>query len=154
MSDIWGTGTSIWEGGSGNYGDSGSFDWGSVWGGGDSAWGSSSSSGSSGGFWSGILSGVSSWFGDDDDNGNSSSWWNAASGVAGAYLSKEAMEEKGKQDRQTTAFEAELADYYKQKDKQRKRVALDTYGQFSLMNRWAPNATAAPALDTPAKPNP
>lgn len=124
----------------------------------DSAKSSASSSGGGGSnIWGSILNGVSSWYSSRNSggggSGNSSALWNFASGAAGAYLSKEAVEKQGEQSRKLTEYEANLADYYKQKDKARKRVALDTYGQFSLMNRWAPNATAAPALDQPAKPS-
>jgi hypothetical protein len=73
-------------------------------------------------------------------------------GAADAFLSKEAVEESGKQNRRTLDFKAALDDYYQQKNKVRKRAALDTYGQFSTMDRWAPGARPAPALDQPAKP--
>lgn len=73
-------------------------------------------------------------------------------GAADAFLSKEAVEESGKQNRRTLDFKAALDDYYLQKNKVRKRAALDTYGQFSTMDRWAPGARPAPALDQPAKP--
>lgn len=148
----WGGGSTVWGGGS-----SGSSSGGSIWSGGSGNFGDgSSSSGTGGNFWGSVLKGIGTYFGGSGSSGsgNSSAWWNAASGAASAYLGKEAMEEKGKQDRATTAFEAELMDYYKQKDKYRKRVALDTYGQFSTMKRWAPTATAAAPVDVPNKPSP
>lgn len=73
-------------------------------------------------------------------------------GAAGSLISKDAVEEEGKQQRKTLDFRMALEDYYNQKDKVRKRAALDTYGQFSTMNRWAPNATPAPPIDMPNKP--
>ena len=152
---IWdGDDDDIWNGGEeGNFGDDEGFDWGDYWGGGEDTWGDSS--GDSGSVWGDILRGIGSYFGGSgDSNGNASALWGFASGAAGAYLNKEAVEEQGRQARKTTEYEAALADYYQQKGKSRKRVALDTYGQFSLMNRWAPNATAAPALDMPTKPTP
>lgn len=74
------------------------------------------------------------------------------SGAADALISKEAVEEQGKQSRKTLDFQAALEDYYNQKNKVRKRAALDTYGQFSTMNRWAPGAQSAPSIDQPSKP--
>lgn len=73
-------------------------------------------------------------------------------GAASSLISKESVEEQGKQQRKTLDFQMALEDYYNQKDKVRKRAALDTYGQFSTMNRWAPNATPAPPIDMPNKP--
>lgn len=66
----------------------------------------------------------------------------------------EAIDRSGLQQRKSSAFEAELLDYYKQLDNQRKRVALDTYGQFNTMSRVAPGykKPAAPVLG--AKPVP
>lgn len=71
-------------------------------------------------------------------------------GAADAYLGEKAMRERGKQDRLSIGYAADLQDYYGQLNKQRKRIALDTYGQFSLLN----GGTNAPAVQVPAKPNP
>ena len=62
---------------------------------------------------------------------------------------------EGLEQRKTSLFEQELLDYSKQQDKVRKRAALDTYGQFSQIDRWAPTYVAKnPAIQAPAKPNP
>lgn len=125
----------------GNSSTGGTTDWGSLGGdtggGGWGKWvsnffGGSSSGGSGGNIYSGLLAGLGS--------------------AADALISKEAVEEQGKQHRRSLDFQYQLEDFYKQKDKVRKRAALDTYGQFSTMNRWAPNAVAAPAIEQPAKP--
>lgn len=125
-----------------------------------SGWSTGGSSG--GGFWSSVLNGVGNYFGGGSSGGGSSgggmNWGSllasGASGAAGAMMDEKTMREKGKQDRLTTAYEAQLADYYKQKDKKRKRVALDTYGQFKLTNRWAPNMQASAPVEVPEAPTP
>lgn len=53
-------------------------------------------------------------------------------------MAKEVTKIKGLEDRKTTAFEAELLDYYKQRDNSRKFKALDQYGQFSRVSKFAP----------------
>jgi hypothetical protein len=150
---------------SGGGGDVGSWtdylggDWGDGSGSflGDLGSGGSGSSGSSG------SSFLSSLFGGGGQSGGSGSniFGSLLAGLGGAadnyekgVISKEAVQEQGKQQRKTAGFEADLLDYYKQKDKVRKRTALDTYGQFSTLNRYAPNYQAAPAIDMPAKPSP
>lgn len=91
--------------------------------------------------------------------GTSNIWGALLSGLGGAaegYLSakdaKEALEARGKEDRKTIDFEYGLKDYYTQKDKVRKRAALDTYGQFSLTDRFAPGMKPAAPVELPAKP--
>ena len=49
--------------------------------------------------------------------------------------------------RRNIGFAADMEDYYKQKDKMRRRAALDTYGQFSKLSKYAPGYTAAPPVD-------
>lgn len=148
-------GSNLFSGGSGNFGDSsGGFDWGnvdlgSIFG------GSSGSSTSSGGFWSNLGGWASKFLGGDGGNSSGNIYEGILSGLGGAadaLISKETVEEQGKQSRKTLDFKYALEDFYNQKDKVRKRAALDTYGQFSTMNRWAPNATTAPAIDQPNKP--
>lgn len=138
--------------GSGNSGGSG-FDWGSVdlgslFGGGGSSGGSSSSG------WGDFFGNLAKGFSGSGSDGNI--WGQilagGLNGYASAGLNEKLLETKGKEDRKSTAFEAELVDFYKQKDKARKRTALDTYGQFSTLNKWAPNYTPAPAVDVPTKP--
>lgn len=91
--------------------------------------------------------------------GTSNIWGSLLSGLGGAaegYLSgkdlEESIKQKGKQDRTTIDFEYGLKDFYTQKDKVRKRAALDTYGQFSLTDRFAPGIKPAPPVEQPAKP--
>lgn len=73
--------------------------------------------------------------------------------TAEMYVKKAQTE--GLEQRKSSLFEQELLDYAKQQDKVRKRAALDTYGQFSQISRWAPNYVSKnPAIQTPAKPNP
>lgn len=73
--------------------------------------------------------------------------------TAEMYVKKAQTE--GQEQRKSSLFEQELLDYAKQQDKVRKRAALDTYGQFSQISRWAPNYVSKnPAIQTPAKPNP
>ena len=129
----WGDGLDL-EGnfdGGGSGGGSSGFNWSSLFGS-----GSGGASGSSSGIWGALLSGLS--------------------GAAKGYMSgkdlKEGYEAQGKEQRKTSAFEADLLDYYKQKDKVRKRTALDTYGQFSHLSTYAPDYAAAPPIDMPTKP--
>lgn len=160
----------LFGGGSGNFGDSGGFDWGSLWGDvagevGDSGfnWGDlvSDGGGSSGSSWGDWAKTVGGLFGGGE--GGSSDYSNifgamlgGLAGGADAKLGIEMVREKAKlegaEERRSLGFAADLEDFYKQKDKSRKRAAIDTYGQFSLMDRWAPNATAAPGVDVPNKP--
>jgi hypothetical protein len=133
-------------GGDGLGGSTGSgFNWGSL-GGGDSGGGSSSflgslfGGGSSGSgssamtsIFGGLLSGLSA----------------SAKGKADLKAIVDAEHAKGAEQRKTSAFEASLLDYYKQKDKVRKRAALDSYGSYSVMPK-----TTAPPIDMPTLPTP
>lgn len=69
-------------------------------------------------------------------------------------MAKETTKLKGLEDRKSLDFTAKLEDYAKQQDKFRKRVALDTYGQFSLLKRYAPNMVPAPPVQVPTQPTP
>ena len=145
---------SVWGDIAGDVGDSG-FDWGDlVGGGGDSGGGSS---------WGSWVSTIGNLFGGGEGGTGGSGWSNifgamlgGLAGGADAKLGIEMVREKAKlegaEERRSLGFAADLEDYFKQKDKVRQRAALDTYGQFSLMDRWAPNAAAAPAVDLPTKP--
>jgi hypothetical protein len=154
----WGSGISGTDFGSGwtDYSSGDGLDWTSMFGSdADFSGGSDSSSSAS---WITKLFG-----GGSGGSGGSSS----GSGIFGALLSglggaadnyqkglldKESAKELGLQQRKTAGFQADLLDYYKQKDKVRKRTALDTYGQFSTMDKWAPNARPAAPIDMPVKP--
>lgn len=147
-------------GGATNSGGSG-FDWGStvsdIFGGGGggvdygsllgTVAGTSSSGGSSGSWWKSLLGSG----GNGGDAGGSSSsvygdlFKGILSGVGASAaakgdlaMAKEVTQIKGLEDRKTTAFEAELLDYYKQRDNSRKFKALDQYGQFSRVSKFAP----------------
>lgn len=163
-----------WFGGSmSDYGSSSDgFDWGSVLGnsgdgfgsGGDSFdWGNvdlgtvfgGDSSGDSGGGWGSVLGKLFGGSGSGSGSGNIfGALLGGLQGAAAAKLDEKAVKQAGVERRKSSAFEADLVDYYKQKDKSRKRVGLDTYGQFSQLKRWAPNYQDTPAIDVPAKPNP
>lgn len=149
-----GGGSSWWESlGSGWLWDDDEFDWSNLdlsdigFGGG----GGSSSSGGGTGFWAGLgnlLGGGSS----GEGNIFGKMLAGGLGSMAEGLISEKAVKEAGKQARQNYSFQAELADFYNQKDKARKRAALDTYGQFSLMDRWAPGAQSTPQVDLPNKP--
>lgn len=132
---------------SGSDWSSSGYDWSSLFGSG----GDSSSSGSGwGNFFSGLVDGYSG----DGSDGNI--WGQilagGINGYANAKLGEKEIKAMGAEKRKSTAFEAELLDYYKQKDKGRKRAALDTYGQFSTIKQWAPDYTPAPPVQVPTKP--
>lgn len=152
-------------GGGGSGFDWGSVDLGSLFGGGDSGGGvdlgnlgGSGSSGSNGSGWGSVISSI---FGGGNGSSTGSNIFGALlgglGGMAEAKLSgKDAMnlvKEQGNQNRKNTDFEAALKDYYTQLGKQRQRRALDTYGQFSLMNRINPGYKDTPPVDVPTKPN-
>ena len=59
---------------------------------------------------------------------------------------------KGTEDRRTLDFQAQLDDFYTQKDKQRQRTALDTYGQFSVQHRRTPGYSTTASVDVPTQP--
>lgn len=108
------------------------------------SWASSAYSGSGGGssnIWGGIMSGLGS--------------------AAGAYLSNkgkdkdtkaslEAIGLQGLEQRRSLQYGAALEDFYKQKDKQRRRASLDSYGRYNLMGDIMPTTT--PPVDVPTAP--
>lgn len=121
-------------------------------------------SSSGGGFWSGVGSGLSSVFGGGSSGGM---WGNIFQGLLGGLgamasgngqqgLSAEQQVgmiwHQGEEQRKNAGYAAQLADYFGQKDKVRKRAALDTYGQFSQLKRYAPNYQDTPPVDLPARP--
>lgn len=154
-------------GSDGNWG--GGFDWGSVWGDIGQSGGTISNllkgiGGSSGGSSSGgLLNTIGNLFGGGSGGGGGSSGGmgnlfgallSGLGGAAQAWMDEDMVKEAGKQQRQTRAFEADLADYYKQKDIYRNRRALDAYGQFSLLGKYAPTYSGDPAVEVPTKPRP
>ena len=77
-------------------------------------------------------------------------------GSSEAKLAIEMVKEKatleGREQRKSLDFSAALEDFYGQQNKYRKRAALDTYGTFSLRNRYAPNMPSPPPVQVPQKP--
>jgi uncharacterized protein YcfJ len=126
-------------------GGSSGMDWGSMF---------NSSSGSGwGGFFGNVLGGM---FGGGSGEGGGNIWGQmlagGLNGQAQAGMSIEMMKQKGIEDRMTTQYEAQLIDFYKQRDKRDKRVALDTYGQFSDIKKFQPNYKDTPMPQLAAYP--
>lgn len=103
---------------------------------------------SSGTGWSDLLGGIMSGIGQSARNRREDE--QAEQGHEWA-LAIEAL--RGAENRRTSAFEAELKDYYDQRDKYNKRIALDSYGQFSVMDRRSPGHVAPPLPAAPVKPS-
>lgn len=109
---------------------------------------------------------AASWYSDSgsSSSGNGNIWGAIISGIgsaAGGYMSGKAAEGssqdneklvglKGIEDRKSLAFAGQLEDFYKQKEKQRKRASLNSYGQYNLMGKIMPTST--PPVDVPAQP--
>lgn len=116
------------------------------------------------GFWSSVGSGVSNYF--SSGSGWSDLLGGVVSGLAGSAAANRQDDRaaqdntwaialqalRGEQDLQRTAFERELEDFYERSDTQRDKVALDTFGQFSVMNRRSPGYKPPAATPAPVKP--
>lgn len=101
------------------------------------------------------LNSVGSFFG----GGNASQGWgNIFSAVLGGIANKSASKdatrenrentrEAGHQNRQSSAFDKALDNYYAQKNRHEASKALGTYNQFSRVREFAPGYTAGPGLD-------
>lgn len=161
-------------------------DWGDLWSGGDTAFGTDTFSG---GGWSQDLftGGNTDWLGSIGDIGGDSggSWWSGLFGGGGGSggsggssgtgdifkmilgglgsyadsnvqrgMTKEQIQLAGLESRKNTSFAADLKDYYDQKDKRNKRIALDTYGQFSDLKSRMPNYVEPPVPTLGARPTP
>lgn len=112
------------------------------------------------------LSAIGNLFSSGGDSGGGNGWSNifqallgGVSGSADAKLSAEMLkktaEAEGLESRKNSLFEYQLLDLAKQQDKYRKRAALDTYGQFNQIKKWAPNYVPNnPAIQVPAIPDP
>lgn len=129
--------------------------------------GVSATSGSSGGW----MSAIGSLFGGSSGSsmGSSSNMWGnifqgmlgglgamaSGGGEKGLSVGEQIglIQQQSHEQRRNIGFTADMEDYYKQKDKVRRRAALDTYGQFSLLSRYAPNYTAAPPVDPGVRPS-
>jgi hypothetical protein len=157
-SDFWsgfGDGGVLDSGGGGSWTDYLGGDWGD---GGGSFFDFNGSGGDSSG--GGIMSTISKIFGGGgSSSGGGSIWTSLLGGLAGAADAKisgqdlkDSIKLQGTEQRKTADFEAALKDYYTQQDKVRKRQALDTYGQFSLMDRINPGYKDTPPVQMPPKP--
>lgn len=83
-----------------------------------------------------VLEGIGSYFGSDDNE-------------SGA-MDKDSF----KWTARLHAFDAELEDYYKQRDKAEMRRGANEYAKFSSLDRWAPNYTNTFVPNPePGKPN-
>ena len=156
FSDSGGSGSDVWGLDWGNGGGGGT-DWSAMFNDGS---GGQATSGSNAGWMSKFLNamGGGGQGGGSSGGGIFGALLSGLSGAAGSWMdsknAEKTMKMKGEQDRKTLAFTGDLQDYFKQKDKVRKRVALDSYGQFSQLKRWAPNYVDTPMPDQPAKPSP
>lgn len=111
-------------------------------------------------------SAIGNLFSSGGDSGGDSGWGNifqallgGVSGSADAKLNVEMLQKKaqaeGLESRKNSLFEYQLLDLAKQEDKYRKRAALDTYGQFNQIKKWAPTYVPNnPAIQVPATPDP
>jgi hypothetical protein len=160
----WGSVFGTFGGGASDFDTSslGDSDWGSFLGTNDTDWSSflngGSGSGSSASGWGNFFKSLMG--GSDNSSGLGTNIFSALlGGIGGAAdaklqikMAQDLARIRGEEDRKTLGYSADLKDYYDQKNKYRKKVALDTYGQFSLLDRWAPNYTPPAPIDQPAKP--
>lgn len=103
---------------------------------------------SSGDGWSDIFSGLMSGIG---AAGQASSDKDKAKFDARAAI--ELVGKQGLEARKTKDFEAQLLDFYERSETMRDRkVALDSYGQFSKIRDYAPNYVRGPDPAAPVKP--
>lgn len=163
LDDLWGAGgdtaigtDSVWGGG---------WDWGSLLGGGDDSWlsgnvsvggGNSGGGGSGGGLFGG---------GDSGGGTGSNLWGDLMKGILGgigasadakqnAKFSTGQIRVGGEENRKTVSFAKDLEDFYKKRDSRDKRVALDSYGQFSRLREWKPDYVAPAVPTVPTRPTP
>ena len=99
---------------------------------------------SSGSGWGDLLSGVAAVAGSSSDKDKDKTDYKQALGL---------VVEQGNQSLRKSAFEKQLEDYYKSKDTYNKRVAIDSYGQFSKLQARAPGYQAKPVTAPGAAPD-
>lgn len=99
---------------------------------------------SSGSGWGDLLSGVAAVAGSSSDKKKDKTDQKQA---------LEVIKASGDQALRKSAFEKQLEDYYKQKDTYNKRVAIDSYGQFSKLQARAPSYQAKPVVAPGAAPD-
>lgn len=121
-------------------------DWASMFGYGDYTGSSGSSSSSSGGnydWFSAILGGLESYASSKEDKEKEKD--------RGRW-SMRAIREQGRQQRLGSQYEASLADYYREKEKERRRAGFSNFGQFSSrqynQTYTPPPVGAAPTPDS------
>lgn len=98
----------------------------------------------SGSGWSDLLSGVAAVAGSSSDKKKDKTDYEQSLGI---------VRETGNQALRKSAFEKQLEDYYKSKDTYNKRVAIDSYGQFSKLKARAPSYQAKPVTAPGAAPD-
>src|SRR6187431_1280051 len=97
-----------------------------------------------------LWSSIGNLFGGGGSDSGGNGWTNifqailgGIGGSADAKLNVELFQKKaqaeGLESRKGSLFEYQLKDLSQQQDKYRKRTALDTYGQFNQIKKWAPN---------------
>lgn len=126
------------------------------------------------GGWGNVIGGIAGALGGgggSSGGGSSNTWGNIFQGLLGGLggamdaqaqqrmtreeneYAKERIRISSEEQRRNIGFAADMDDYYKQKDKVRRRAALDTYGQFSLLSRYAPNYQNTPPVDPGVRPS-
>lgn len=114
-------------------GSGGGNGWGDLFGGGSgggSGGGGSNGSGMMGDIFSALLGGI---------GGSADAKMSAEMLKITGNEQRKTVAAKGLEDRKSTGFEAELVDYYKNKETYKNGMALDQYSQFSRISKFAPN---------------
>jgi hypothetical protein len=99
---------------------------------------------SSGQGWGDLLSGVAAVAASSSDKKKDKTDYEQALG---------AIKATGDQQLRKSAFERELESYSKAEDTQRKRIGIDSYGQFSKLQARVPGYTPKPIAALPPKPD-
>ena len=124
--------------------------------------GSAATAASSSGSWtSSLLNGAKGYFSSGQGWGALLSGIGAAAGSSSdkkkdatdAKYALELVKEQGNQALRKSAFEQQLVDYGKALDTNKKRVAIDSYGQFSKLQQRSPNYVPKPIAAAPVMPD-
>ena len=99
---------------------------------------------SSGDGWGALLSGVAAVAGSSSDKKKDK---------VDAKQALELVKEQGNQALRKSAFEQQLVDFSKKQDTFNKRVAIDSYGQFSKLQQRSPNYVPKPIVAPGAAPD-
>lgn len=100
---------------------------------------------SSGDGWAAILGGVSAAASSSGDKDKDKTDFRQA---------QQLVKDQGEQARRTSAFERDLMAFTKKEDTYNKRIAIDSYGQFSKLQQRVPGYVPKPISALPAKPDP